>query len=467
MEKKHISIIGSCVSRNLFNTTLLKNVFEIDQYICQICEFALFDNGLNIKKEDIYKANIPEFTARRFCYELNKTAIDELKQKKSEYILIDLHNISSSIYEASIDDFKNSVYTQSNGHDLFNYLPYLNNVNNLKRLKLKEIKFVEFDKTIIENGLIRLSEFLKENYEESKIIIHIPKRVKLYSDINGNIFSFDKANIEKDIIYDSIVFKYSNFLISLLPNCKVFYNTNNTIAKLIESNINNNINMPQSDHFSDYDNFCAAKNLIKCIGINSYLNNDSIIEPINVELINLNNKFLKTLMSLNKYSDLVVNLNSYFDKISNYNDFIFIFSVKDEASLYIKYFRNKTNLGISANIRYRQSYIAVVDKSRNFIYEENSNNKLSYNYIVKGETREDSSFNNASILIKSAGFDCGNISEIIINNGENLSLNKRGLNIVILNAKTLDIIDRINCDTHSDRQLLIESDYLKNIKIKI
>ena len=185
MEKKHISIIGSCVSRNLFNTTLLKNVFEIDQYICQICEFALFDSGLNIKKEDIYKANIPEFTSRCFNYELNKTAIDELKQKKSEYILIDLHNISSSIYEASIDDFKNSVYTQSSGHDLFNYLPYLNNVNNLKRLKLKEIKFVEFDKTIIENGLIRLSEFLKENYEESKIIIHIPKRVKLYSDING------------------------------------------------------------------------------------------------------------------------------------------------------------------------------------------------------------------------------------------------------------------------------------------
>lgn len=466
MEKKHISIIGTCVSRNLFNSTLLKNIFEIDQYICQVCEFALFDSGLNIKKEDIYKANIPEFTARCFNYELNKTAIDELKKKRSEYILIDLHNISYSIYEASIDNFKNFVYTQSTGHDLFNYLPYLNRVNNLKELKVKEIKFVDFDEKIIKNGLIKLSEFLKENYEEDKIIIHIPKRVKLYSDINGNIFSFDKANIEKDTLYDSIVFKYSNFLISLLPNCKVFYNTNNTVAKLIEGNINNNINMPQSDHFSDYDNFCAAKNLIKCIGINSNLNNDSIIEPINVELTNLSNNVLKNLIIINRYSEFIVNLNTYFDKISNYNDFIFIFSVKDEASLYIKYFRNKTNLGISANIGYRQSYIAVVDKSRNFIYEESSNNKLSYNYRVKCEMK-DSSFNDVSILIKSAGFNCGNISEININGGDNLSLNKRGLNIIILNAKTLDIVDRVNCDTHNDRQLLIESDYLKNIKIKI
>ncbi len=48
-----------------------------------------------------------------------------------------------------------------------------------------------------------------------------------------------------------------------------------------------------------------------------------------------------------------------------------------------------------------------------------------------------------------------------------LSLNKRGLNFVLLNAKTLDVVDTFKCDTHLDPDLTIKSIYLSKIKIKV
>lgn len=458
MDKKHITIIGSCVTRNLFNTTLLNNIFDIDTYICQVCEFALFDKGLNIPTEIIYKANIPDFTARCIDYELNKNTTDIIKNKKSEYVIIDLHNIYTSIFMASLDDFQTYVYTQSNAYTMVNSQKALNMVDELKNLKLREVKFKDFDKNIIKSGLISLAEFLKENFEEHKIIIHIPKRVEYFSDINNNIFKFDQSLIDEESKYDSIVFEFSHFLAKQLPRAKLFYNTNNTISKLIESNIVNGFDIPQSNHFSDYDNLNAAINLINLLGIRYECFYTQKIDPINIEVVKLSNLAMKNLKSFLNINKNGLSLNNYFDKIDNFEDFIFIISAKDEASKNIKYFRNKSKLGITCSFNLRDSYIAIIDKSRNFIYENSSQEKLSYKYTV----------NDSSIHIQSAGFDAGNISSVKIDTDEkNLSPNKRGLNIVVLNAKTLEVVDQAHCDTYIDKDLNVDSYYFKNVKLKI
>ena len=148
-------------------------------------------------------------------------------------------------------------------------------------------------------------------------------------------------------------------------------------------------------------------------------------------------------------------IKKYINNIKDLEKIIIIFSVKDSSHL-LK--NNLSLLGLKNSLKYRESYIAIIDKSRNFIYENSSLDKMIYNYSV----------NDTFINIQSAGYNVGNISSVKIGaDGENLSINKIGLNIVIINSKTLEVLDQAHCDTCNDDDLIVDSQYFRNIKIKI
>ena len=50
MKKKHISIIGSCISRHMFNTSILEETFIVDKYAYQVCAYDFFKQPFNIDK---------------------------------------------------------------------------------------------------------------------------------------------------------------------------------------------------------------------------------------------------------------------------------------------------------------------------------------------------------------------------------------------------------------------------------
>lgn len=137
-----------------------------------------------------------------------------------------------------------------------------------------------------------------------------------------------------------------------------------------------------------------------------------------------------------------MNLNEYFEKTKNFKNKIIVISAKDEASKYIKCFKSKTLLGLKMDIKYRGSYVAVIDNKREFLYENNSAEKIECSYKVKDKY----------IDIVSAGFDAGNISSIKVGT-EEFSINKTGLNIAIFNYKSLKLIDNFNCNTYIGGQL--------------
>ena len=220
-------------------------------------------------------------------------------------------------------------------------------------------------------------------------------------------------------------------------------------------------------HYTEYYYIEWSKRLINLLNINLSNYYSLKIEPNIYECIRYKNLYLKSLknkklanenLKVNEY-----NLNDYVSNIENLSDFIIIISAKDECSNRLKSFTNKSLLDIKMNVKYRESYIAIIDKSRNFVKEIVSNDSINYEY--KNDLPH-----NAIIRIKSAGYECGNMSSIVLKINDStteLSLNKRGLNFVLLNAKTLDVVDTFKCDTHLDPDLTIKSIYLSKIKIKV
>lgn len=130
----------------------------------------------------------------------------------------------------------------------------------------------------------------------------------------------------------------------------------------------------------------------------------------------------------------VTDIYEYLSRLRN-SDYSFVISVMDESmsSWNEELEHLLCNLRLSGGIKWRDSYIAVVDKGR-VIYEKHCHEPLNYTGSIED--------NNLSVVSKA--WDIGNDSSILINDTE-YSKRQRGLNIVVL--KRGEVIDSVNFDT--------------------
>lgn len=438
MQKKHISIIGACTSRNLFNSNLMKERFEVDCYAFQRCTWDLFGESLNISKEDIYNLNIPEFTARMLWYGLDKTTIQEIENRNSEYLMIDLHQMRGNIYNVKFNN--KEVYFQRTGNLDPRDIEELKKNPNYHDIKIETIDNIDEDK--IKNGLTKLVNWAKLHFDENKIIIHFCKTACFFRRSN-QIHSYPEEFISKNKIKEEKIKTYTQFLKILLPNA-IYLEDGDDITAIFNSSDDLRNEYPPSDHLSGLDLLKTSIKLLESLGIQD-INKQKIIEDeYNFVEESLNDKVI----NLKDLKLHILNLNNYFENIKNLDDYIVIMSVKDEAYTNSKYFRAKSQLKLSFNLSYRDSYIAIVDSSSNFVYEENSKDVISYTYKI-GER---------DIEIKSAGYESGSFSKIVID-GVDYSPNKRGLNIVLIRKKDFAVIEKVHCDLLASKDLFVEKYY--------
>lgn len=139
-----------------------------------------------------------------------------------------------------------------------------------------------------------------------------------------------------------------------------------------------------------------------------------------------------------------MDINQYFSNMKYFKNKIIVISAKDEPSRKLTLLEFKENLRLKMEIGYRNSYVAVIDNKRGFVYEKADKNIIDCSYQIK----------NNYIDIVSAGFDNGNKSSIKIGETE-YSKNKRSLNIAIFHYKSLLLVDSFYVDTYEDESLTI------------
>lgn len=468
MEKKHISILGSCVSRELFNNSILSQVFAIDNYFYQVCIWDLFGDKLNINKEELLKFYKEEFTARMICCDFNKNVPKLLKESKSEYLLLDLYNIIQNVVEMRYN--KKNIYTQFS-YD--RYSCFFENINKISEIKDKSkfthlsYSYKEVEESMIYLGLDKLAEFIKSNYKTENVVINIPEFSRIYIDKDDKTGEYNENILRTGDSCLKTIEKYSYYLKEKIPGCKILeYSDLNLVAQKNKFDSPSSLNPPQM-HYCITHRLNKSEKLLNLLNIDfkEYNQIPENILMVDYEYAKLNNQYLKIIKSelAKNITTHELNLNDYVERIENLEDFIIIISAKDEASHSLPYFTNKDILGLEMPIKFRESYFAIIDKSRNFIKETCSETGLVFEY-------KNNLPNDSSVLITSQGYNSGNKSSIILkseNSSQEISQNRRGLNIVLLNAKTLEIVDSFSCDTHLDKELKVKSMYFDKVKIKI
>ena len=133
------------------------------------------------------------------------------------------------------------------------------------------------------------------------------------------------------------------------------------------------------------------------------------------------------------------NLNEYIQNLDLEDSIIFIVSHNQSARFW-NVWLGKALLGLKAVVDWRDSYIAVVDRSHNFVYENSSVGFIQYAYESDGIHFE----------LSSAGHNLSPHDSKILANGTNYSLNNTGMNFVVYSKKSHSITEWFSCDTLTD-----------------
>ncbi len=140
---------------------------------------------------------------------------------------------------------------------------------------------------------------------------------------------------------------------------------------------------------------------------------------------------------------LIEELDSYLEALRDDRYSVFI-SAKEDCTQNLKgsTLERLRALGLKAELegKYRSSYYAVI--SDGTVKEGQGDQRLEYGGSIRG--------GRTSYRIVSAGMKSGNTSSIQID-GEEYGKNRRGLNIVVYNNETMEVLDSVCFDT-SDKE---------------
>lgn len=151
------------------------------------------------------------------------------------------------------------------------------------------------------------------------------------------------------------------------------------------------------------------------------------------------------------------NLNDYIEAVSQKKHMLIFLSVKDSANKHWDKF-NKKLLNLESDVaeKWRRSYIAVVDTDAELQYEKLNANakKIVYQFEFK-DKQDDEKVNYAYVSSHAMGVGKYTKSAIVIN-GQQYSLNRRGLNIVVYSKEESRVIDSIVVDLWADPNLTVK-----------
>ena len=448
MEKKHISIIGSCVSREMFNSALLGDVFTVDTYAFKICVWDLFGDSLGIPDSAFDKIEMPSFFSKMLRYGMNKITLEEIKNKNSEYLLIDLFNIKQDVDKLSCDG--KSVYIQDMYDSFATYKKQILKVDEFSKLQCERILFQDLPEAVIVSGLEKLANWAKTNWSQSKIIINNFAIAESYYSFDNKHKPFDKKVLD-EAGYD-VCEKYARILHNYLPDAIFLEKLDSLVSQhALYDNPENEVSLV---HFTNESYVRMSEHFIKALNIDLTQYYDKPFSPLGYECCILKNSQVKLNTELKKIRSKLLNFSEYIEKYEDLNDFIFIFSSKDGVVCNAAV-RRALLVFEDFEIPKAHKFVAIIDRNKKFCEYKTSPNQPSVSYhIERGE-----------IVSSSMGWGSTSKSEVKVF-GKSYLFETKGLNLLVLNSKTFEVFDSVNIDT-DNACLITWSEYIRSLRFKI
>lgn len=215
------NVFGCCVSRDSLALLEAQKSAVILQMVSPTTATLFtrkFERVYTI--DDFKEYDTSKYFKRLFVQDLNKTHLDYLTEKKSDYLIIDLLNERLSILEKDGRSIAVGAFYNENQQRLTDEF-------DLKTYNLRKLGDIDIN-TRFEN-LDRFCSYILKYYTPNQIIIHRFKGVECYKDkTRKKLFAPDIRKFVQD--YNSITDQIYEYVIQKLKGCHVINSPDDVIA---------------------------------------------------------------------------------------------------------------------------------------------------------------------------------------------------------------------------------------------
>lgn len=460
MDKIKVTVLGSCVTREMFNETRMLSVFDVSLYAFKVCPISIFDEPLNIPEDLIYSSPIAKTQALNFNFNTNKTLVSEIEKVNADFIFIDIYSLVNDSFHIIKFKDKETLVQLDWFSSVFTKINSFLKKNNLF-LSETPVTLENIDKNKIFNELKKFANYL--NTLNKTIIVVWPKLTTKYFDYDYQIKQYLPQTQESYHKKQKILDEFTSHFIKNLNSPKILKWNDDFTSRLINS-----------DYAKIFKNQTAEPHAVHLLQSNYEWLASSVLSMLNIDYKNFYNKPLdyisyrnesvkneyEKLKSFrdNNIDNIHCHINAYTNYLLTLNHHIIVFSGKGDISKNLRFWKNKSLLGITNkflrwNVKENDNYIALIDTKNNFVYEKISEDKLSYLYQIPNSQK--------TIYIESSNL----LSKIEFFN-KDYSYNKNGLNFFIINLNTSTVVDFGTCNIAKDQFMLVESNFFNNFKTK-
>lgn len=471
----NVAIFGDCALHAACKDIPHVAAFGLTNWLSITCKAS--QSFMKIDKNTIDSSNLSNYEKRICYYNFNKGFFDYLFKNKAEYLIIDSNdNRKRLIIDTQEEiDGEYSVATDNSYMKGFDGLMEKVFTNN-SMYEIKNAYDIDVEKYIKSATII--CDKILENYKPNQIIYVVHKPVENWYDDEGiHTFTwFDPALNKKTT---ALVEKIEKFVLEKLSGLNVIEFPDNVIG--IANHPLGNCPLHYHNMYYEYLNKAIkiiiksknsnGRNYKKCL-LNELKNQYSTkFNFLRNNILNRTEKFIlnerfdiiyqyiRCSASLNDNLDIlrkISNINNYIDALTLLKHRIIVIgAVKDTCGFYnscITLEKLKSFGFLSYPQTLWQTYLGIVINGVCML--DYPGNKIPN----EGAIEYAFSCPNLCVTLRSSPLKQGNLASIIIN-GTDYCKNDRGLNLVVLDSNSYNVIDSISYDSHL-------CDYFKRLELK-
>ncbi len=226
-QKPTVSVLGACVSRDIFGIAR-PDTYIVEKCISLISPMSMMqsppENGRILDKGDFVDSISPAFYIRNLCLDINKTVFDFLKEKQSEWLVLDIADARLPLTTFT----KNKAVISRSGAYLrdgnFKILFQMFGKERTQKA-CQDFSYVEWEACID----WFLQEVLKQ-YRPEQIIFHEYYSVYDYISKENKIVPFAASDIRERKKQNAVLQNLNRMVEERLSGCHIIHMPENTIA---------------------------------------------------------------------------------------------------------------------------------------------------------------------------------------------------------------------------------------------
>lgn len=188
--KTSVNILGCCVSRDVFGFQEDNGGYDIRQYLNWISPLLVFERRVPLNREKMEALDVsavgPAWGKKCILHDMERTYLEYIKSKKSDYLIVDMANSRYDIVkfkDGSMGTYSNVyIIDMMSDHGV---CPEIESIDGCDSISIEKIK----------EAIKNIANFIRQNYPvERVILLELKESFVFFDATSDSIYRYEDIN---------------------------------------------------------------------------------------------------------------------------------------------------------------------------------------------------------------------------------------------------------------------------------